>query len=141
MPGSRWARSRSRACPPRYPRATAAASSSSACSPSTTPLPGIGHACGHNIIAAAAVTAGRLLAPVADDLGITVKVFGAPAGERRACRTDYQAVCVDPGQGVRPPFSSAGAGLAVMPRSSATGASNRPAVTAAAAMMLWPRRA
>ncbi len=44
-------------------------------------LPGIGHACGHNIIAAAAVTAGRLLAPVADDLGITVKVFGTPAEE------------------------------------------------------------
>jgi amidohydrolase len=44
-------------------------------------LPGIGHACGHNIIAAAAVTAGRLLAPVAGDLGITVKVFGTPAEE------------------------------------------------------------
>jgi amidohydrolase len=44
-------------------------------------LPGIGHACGHNIIAAAAVTAGRLLTPVADDLGITVKVFGTPAEE------------------------------------------------------------
>ncbi|HZR48238.1 MAG TPA: M20 family metallopeptidase [Streptosporangiaceae bacterium] len=44
-------------------------------------LPEIGHACGHNIIAAAAVTAGRLLAPLADDLGITVKVFGTPAEE------------------------------------------------------------
>jgi amidohydrolase len=44
-------------------------------------LPGIGHACGHNIIAAAAVTAGRLLAPVAGDLGVTVKVFGTPAEE------------------------------------------------------------
>ena len=44
-------------------------------------LPGIGHACGHNIIAAAAVTAGRLLAPVAEDLGITVKIFGTPAEE------------------------------------------------------------
>jgi metal-dependent amidase/aminoacylase/carboxypeptidase family protein len=44
-------------------------------------LPGIGHACGHNIIASAAVTAGLLLAPVADDLGITVKVFGTPGEE------------------------------------------------------------
>lgn len=45
-------------------------------------LPGIGHACGHNIIAAAATGAGLALASVADDLGITVKVFGTPAEER-----------------------------------------------------------
>jgi amidohydrolase len=44
-------------------------------------LPGIGHACGHNIIAAAAVGAGLALAPLADDLGLTVKVFGTPAEE------------------------------------------------------------
>jgi amidohydrolase len=44
-------------------------------------LPGIGHACGHNVIAAAAVGAGFALAPLADDLGITVKVFGTPAEE------------------------------------------------------------
>jgi len=44
-------------------------------------LPGVGHACGHNVIAAAAVTAARLLAPLADDLGLTVKVFGTPAEE------------------------------------------------------------
>jgi amidohydrolase len=44
-------------------------------------LPEIGHACGHNIIAASAVTAARLLAPLADELGITVKVFGTPAEE------------------------------------------------------------
>lgn len=44
-------------------------------------LPGIGHACGHNIIAAAAVGAGRALAPFADDLGLTVKIFGTPAEE------------------------------------------------------------
>src|SRR5512135_3203528 len=36
-------------------------------------LPGIGHACGHNIIAAAAAGAGLALAALADDLGITVK--------------------------------------------------------------------
>ncbi|HEU5265930.1 MAG TPA: M20/M25/M40 family metallo-hydrolase, partial [Jatrophihabitans sp.] len=44
-------------------------------------LPDIGHACGHNIIAASAVTAARVLAPLADELGITVKVFGTPAEE------------------------------------------------------------
>jgi amidohydrolase len=44
-------------------------------------LPGIGHACGHNVIAASAVGAGLALAPVADDLGITVKVVGTPAEE------------------------------------------------------------
>ncbi len=44
-------------------------------------LPGVGHACGHNVIAAAAVGAGLALAPLADDLGITVKVMGTPAEE------------------------------------------------------------
>jgi amidohydrolase len=44
-------------------------------------LPGIGHACGHNVIAAAAIGAGIALAPLADDLGITVKVLGTPAEE------------------------------------------------------------
>ena len=44
-------------------------------------LPGLGHACGHNIIAAAAVGAGLALAAVAGDLGLTVTVFGTPAEE------------------------------------------------------------
>lgn len=44
-------------------------------------LPEIGHACGHNIIAAAAVGAGVALAPLADRLGITVRVIGTPAEE------------------------------------------------------------
>lgn len=44
-------------------------------------LPGIGHACGHNLIAASAVGAGLALARVADDLGIRVSVFGTPAEE------------------------------------------------------------
>ncbi|MFI6955576.1 M20 family metallopeptidase [Nocardia sp. NPDC050408] len=44
-------------------------------------LPEIGHACGHNIIAASAVGAGLGLAEVADVLGITVVVFGTPAEE------------------------------------------------------------
>lgn len=44
-------------------------------------LPGVGHACGHNVIAASAVGAGLALAPLADDLGLTVKVMGTPAEE------------------------------------------------------------
>jgi amidohydrolase len=44
-------------------------------------LPGIGHACGHNIIAATAVGAGIAAAKVADEAGLTVSVFGTPAEE------------------------------------------------------------
>ena len=44
-------------------------------------LPGVGHACGHNIIAATAVGAGLALAPLADQLGLTVLVLGTPAEE------------------------------------------------------------
>ena len=44
-------------------------------------LPGVGHACGHNIIAAAAVGAGLGLAGLADELGLTVRVLGTPAEE------------------------------------------------------------
>jgi amidohydrolase len=44
-------------------------------------LPGIGHACGHNIIAASAVGAAIAMARVADDLGLTVTVVGTPAEE------------------------------------------------------------
>ncbi|WP_244976241.1 M20 family metallopeptidase [Nocardia huaxiensis] len=44
-------------------------------------LPEIGHACGHNIIAAATVGAALGLAAVADACGLTVKVFGTPAEE------------------------------------------------------------
>lgn len=44
-------------------------------------LPDMGHACGHNVIAAAAVGAGLGLAGLADDLGLTVTVLGTPAEE------------------------------------------------------------
>jgi amidohydrolase len=44
-------------------------------------LPQVGHACGHNIIAASAVGAGLGLATVADQLGLTVRVLGTPAEE------------------------------------------------------------
>src|SRR3954454_16990838 len=39
-------------------------------------LPEVGHACGHNIIAAASTGAALALRDVADDLGLTVKLVG-----------------------------------------------------------------
>lgn len=69
-------------------------------------LPDIGHACGHNVIAAAAVAAGLALAPVADELDITIEVFGTPAEEggggkilmleRGAFRDTHLAMMVHP---------------------------------------------
>ena len=44
-------------------------------------LPGLGHACGHNIIASAAIGAALALAPLAGDLGLTVSLLGTPAEE------------------------------------------------------------
>jgi len=44
-------------------------------------LPGIGHACGHNLIAAMAVGSGIAAAKVADEVGLTVSVIGTPAEE------------------------------------------------------------
>ncbi|WP_420037714.1 amidohydrolase [Streptomyces sp. cg28] len=51
-------------------------------------LPGIGHACGHNVNGAAAVTAALALAPLADDLGLTVKLLGTPAEEYGGGKVD-----------------------------------------------------
>ena len=44
-------------------------------------LPGLGHACGHNIIAASSVGSALALAAVADELKIKVVVLGTPAEE------------------------------------------------------------
>jgi amidohydrolase len=44
-------------------------------------LPGIGHACGHNMIAAMAVGAATAAAQIADEVGLTVSVIGTPAEE------------------------------------------------------------
>lgn len=44
-------------------------------------LPGIGHACGHNIIAAAGLGAGLAAAAVADACGGRVSIIGTPAEE------------------------------------------------------------
>src|SRR5688572_11179955 len=44
-------------------------------------LPGIGHACGHNIIATAGVGAGLAAAAVAEEAGGQVVILGTPAEE------------------------------------------------------------
>jgi amidohydrolase len=44
-------------------------------------LPGLGHACGHNLIAAAAVGAGLAMKKVLDKLAGTILVIGTPAEE------------------------------------------------------------
>lgn len=51
-------------------------------------LPGIGHACGHNVNAAAAVGAALALTELADALGITVRVLGTPAEESHGGKVD-----------------------------------------------------
>lgn len=44
-------------------------------------LPGIGHACGHNVIAASSIGAAMAAGAVADDVGLTISVIGTPAEE------------------------------------------------------------
>ena len=44
-------------------------------------LPGVGHACGHNVICTAALGAAIALKPVAEELGIRLTVLGTPAEE------------------------------------------------------------
>lgn len=51
-------------------------------------LPEVGHACGHNIIAVAACGAGIALAPLANELGVRVRVLGTPAEEMYGGKVD-----------------------------------------------------
>ncbi len=51
-------------------------------------LPDIGHACGHNIIASAAVGAGLALQPLAETLGFRLTVLGTPAEEGHGGKVD-----------------------------------------------------
>ena len=51
-------------------------------------LPGVGHACGHNVIAAAAVGAGIALAPLVESAGLRVTVLGTPAEEAGGGKVD-----------------------------------------------------
>ena len=82
-------------------------------------LPEIGHACGHNVIAAAAVGAGLGLVPVVRDLGLRLTVLGTPAEEAGGGKVDLIAAGafdeVDAAMMIHPaPFDEPGAvGLAI----------------------------
>ncbi|RIL77862.1 amidohydrolase, partial [Staphylococcus equorum] len=55
-------------------------------------LPGLGHACGHNIIGTSSVLAGIALKQVIDELGGSVVVLGCPAeegGENGSAKASY----------------------------------------------------
>ncbi len=55
-------------------------------------LPGLGHACGHNIIGTSSVLAGVALKQVVDEIGGTVVVYGCPAeegGENGSAKASY----------------------------------------------------
>lgn len=51
-------------------------------------LPEIGHACGHNLIAASGFGAAAALAPLAEELGGSVRLFGTPAEEFGSAKVD-----------------------------------------------------
>lgn len=51
-------------------------------------LPEVGHACGHNIIATAAMGAGVAIKGLADELGVRVTVLGTPAEEAFGGKVD-----------------------------------------------------
>lgn len=51
-------------------------------------LPGVGHACGHNIIATAALGAGLALLPLTDELGFRLTILGTPAEEHYGGKVD-----------------------------------------------------
>jgi amidohydrolase len=51
-------------------------------------LPEVGHACGHNIIATAALGAGVALATAADELGFRLRIQGTPAEESYGGKVD-----------------------------------------------------
>ncbi len=51
-------------------------------------LPGVGHACGHNVIAASAVGAGLALAPLVEAAGLRLTVLGTPAEEMGGGKVD-----------------------------------------------------
>ena len=80
-PAASRSRRASTTCRPRSSRGPATGDLIVAVCAEYDALPEVGHACGHNIIAATAVGAGLALAAVADDLGLTVRVLGTPAEE------------------------------------------------------------
>ena len=58
-------------------------------------LPGIGHACGHNLIAASAFGAAVGLGDIIEELGATVIVYGTPAEEGVVQNAGGKVVMID----------------------------------------------
>lgn len=51
-------------------------------------LPGVGHACGHNIIATSALGAGVAVKDLAEEMGFRITVLGTPAEEAKGGKVD-----------------------------------------------------
>jgi amidohydrolase len=112
-------------------------------------LPAIGHACGHNLIAACALGAAAGVAGLADELGCTISVIGCPAEERGAGKAlllkggafagVHAALMVHPGPfDVARPVTAAMAELSVraIGRATHAGAAPHLGVNAADALVL-----
>lgn len=69
-------------------------------------LPAVGQACGHNIIATAALGAGYALAPLVEELGFRLTILGTPAEERFGGKVDLIAAGA---------FSNASAAMMIHP--------------------------
>jgi len=54
-------------------------------------LPGIGHACGHNVHGAMSLLAGAALAPLVKELGVELRVVGTPAEETNGAKVAMAA--------------------------------------------------
>src|SRR2546425_4603217 len=79
-------------------------------------LPGLGHACGHNLIAAAAIGAGIAVGRLVDLFGGEILVFGTPAEETIGGKGVFRG---------RGGFDGAGAALMVPPGSGHPGFTHR----------------
>lgn len=86
-------------------------------------LPEVGHACGHNLIAGSTVGAALALAPMVDELGITLKAIGTPAEEHGGGK----ALLLDAG-------AFDGVGLSLMAHPGPDGRTSNPAGTTSQAV-------
>jgi amidohydrolase len=69
-------------------------------------LPGVGHACGHNLISTSAIGAGLALASLVEELGCRITILGTPAEEKIGGKVDL----IDAGA-----FAGAAAAMMVHP--------------------------
>lgn len=81
-------------------------------------LPGMGHACGHNLFCCSAVGAGIVLGGLLEELGGEIRVFGAPAEEGTVPNFAAKVIFVNEGlfEGVDCVFTAHGEGETVIER-------------------------